>query len=976
MRRRIVAAVFCLSLAWAACTEQATPDSEGARQSEHEAGGAPIMLPTGAYITPLAAPGATLQSLNPGLPSRPDFIAGQPATTAVSPDGRTLLVLTTGYNRNYGDTGTYIPSESYEYVFIFDALAEPPEQRQVIQVYNTFDGLAWTPTGDAFLVSGGMDDNVHIYTQQNGAWAESLPAIDLACGKPCHPRGQGLGLLVGPQAAGLAVNASGTQAVVANFENDTVSVLDLAGRSVIAEVELRPGRIDPNRRGIAGGEFPLWVGIRGNDKAYVSSTRDREVVVIDLAAPQVTNRIAVGGQPNRMILNRSQTRLFVANGNSDTVSVIDTANEQVIEQISTTAPSELFDNSSGWKGANPNSLALSTDEGILYVTNGGTNSVAVIRLGLGSAGNGSAENAEGQSRVIGLIPTGWYPHSVSASADARRLFIANGKSVPGPDEGACRDTLSPDPLALNPCHSRNQYVLQLEKGGLLSFPIPSGRTLAELTRQVGVNNHFVGQRDPYGEQLMAFLRNHIHHVIYIIKENRTYDQVLGDLQFGNGDCDLTIFPEAISPNHHALARQFVTLDRFFDSGEVSGVGWNWTTAARTTDIIEKTQFINYAGRGVTYDWEGTNRNINVGLETVAERQKIQPYTPDDPDLLPGAIDDAAPDAPDKSQADYLWDAAIRRYGPSAVRNYGCYGDLGLYSRPETDPFWPQIVPNPYELQIQQFFPTKASLMDKTDLFFRGYDQKNADYYNFKEWEREFDMYADKGGDLPPLELVRFPHDHFGAFTPRQMGGAFYRVNTPEKQMADNDYAIGLLIEKVAHSRYANDTLIFIIEDDAQDGPDHVDAHRSIGYIVGPYVRQGTVVSRPYTTINMIRTIEEVLDLEPLGLTDGLAEPMTDVFEMVQRPWSYDAIYPAPLFDTDLPHPPDLVLNGRFDPTFMPLHDAAYWDQVTAGQNFAREDALDAASFNQSLWRGVKGENVPYPTVRDGRDLSNNRVQLH
>ena len=971
MRRRIVASMFCLSLVWAGCGELSKPDLEGARQSEQEAGGAPILLPTGAYITPLAAPGATLQSLNPGLPSRPDFIAGEPVTTAVSPNGRTLLVLTSGYNRNYGDSGSYIPAESYEYVFIFDATVEPPEQQQVIQVYNTFDGIAWMPTGDAFLVSGGMDDNIHIYTQQNGAWAESLPAIALACGKPCHPEHQGLGLQVGPQAAGVAVNGSGTQAVVANFENDTVSVLDLAGRSVIAEVELRPGRIDPNRRGTAGGEFPLWVSIRGNDKAYVSSTRDREVVVIDLAAAQVTNRIGVGGQPNRMILNRSQTRLFVANGNSDTVSVIDTATEQVIEEISTTAPRELFDNSRGWKGANPNSLALSTDEGTLYVTNGGTNSVGVIRLGLGSAGNG-ADAAEGQSRVIGLIPTGWYPHSVSDSADARRLFIANGKSVPGPDEGACRDTLSTDPNALNPCRSNNQYVLQLEKGGLLSFPIPSGRALAELTRQVGVNNHFVGQRDPYGEQLMEFLRNRIHHVIYIIKENRTYDQVLGDLEVGNGDPDLTVFPEAISPNHHELARQFVTLDAFFDSGEVSGVGWNWTTAARTTDIIEKTQFINYAGRGVTYDWEGTNRNINVGLETVAERQKLQPSTPDDPDLLPGAIDDASPDAPDKSQADYLWDTAIRRYGPSAVRNYGCYGDLGRYTLPETDPFWPQIVPDPYDKGIQQFFPTKASLLDNTDVYFRGYDQKNADYYNFKEWEREFDIYVDKGS-LPPLELVRFPHDHFGAFTT-----AKYRVDTPEKQMADNDYAIALLIEKVSHSPYADDTLIFIIEDDAQDGPDHVDAHRSIAYVVGPYVRQGTLVSRPYNTVNMLRTIEEVLGLEPLGLTDGLAEPMTDAFEMTLRPWAYDAIYPLPLCDTELPQPARLLLTaqGVCNPADMPLHDAAYWDQVTAGQNFGREDAVDTASFNQALWRGVKGENVPYPTVRDGRDLSNNRAQLH
>ncbi len=964
MRRSIVAAMFVVSLWWTACSEQSEPKPQPARQAEREAGERPILLPTGAYVTPLAAPGATLQSLNPGLPSRPDFIAGQPVTTSLSPDGRTLLVLTSGYNRNNGPNGAVVPEESNEYVFIFDPTVDPPAQRQVIQVPNTFDGLTWTPSGDAFLISGGMNDNIHIYRQQNGVWAESLPAIALG-------HREGLGLLIGPQAAGVAVNASGTRAVVANFENDTASVVDLASRSVVSEIELRPGKINPRDQGIPGGEFPLWVAIRGNDKAYVSSTRDREVVVIDLTIPRVSNRIAVGGQPNRMILNRSQTRLFVSNGNSDTVSVIDTDTERVIEQISTTAPGELFQNSRGWKGANPNSLALSPDDGTLYVTNGGMNSVAVIRLGrdsLGIAADG-LDSGERQSGIAGLIPTGWYPNSVSTSGDGQRLFVVNGKSGPGPNAGACRDTLSIDPDALNACRSRNQYVLQLEKGGLLSLPIPSGRTLAELTRQVGINNHLVGQRDPYGEQVMEFLRNRIHHVIYIVKENRTYDQVLGDLEVGNGDPNLTIFPEAISPNHHALARQFVTLDGFFDSGEVSGVGWNWTTAARTTDIIEKTQFVNYAGRGVSYDWEGANRNINVGLATVAERQKLQPLTPDDPDLLPGAIDDAAPEAPDKSQADYLWDAALRR--GLTVRNYGCYGDLALYTLPEEHPLWPRIVPNPYEQSIRQFFPTKASLMDNSDPYFRGYDQKNADYYNFKEWEREFDMYVE-GGNLPSLELVRFPHDHFGSFA-----AARYRVDTPEKQMADNDYAVGLLIDKVAHSLFANDTLIFIIEDDAQDGPDHVDAHRSIAYVVGPYVRQGTVVSRPYNTVSMLRTIEEVLGLEPMGLTDGLAEPMTEAFEMTLRPWTYDAIYPEPLLATDLPQPATLLLTAREfgNPAALPLHDAAYWERVSASQDFSREDALDVASFNRALWHGIKGDRAPYPVARDGRDLSTDRAQL-
>src|SRR5262249_3539573 len=317
----------------------------------------------------------------------------------------------------------------------------------------------------------------------------------------------------------------------------------------------------------------------------------------------------------------------------------------------------------------------------LYVTNGGTNSVAVVRLGRGAGidseddSDGSDEQGVARGRVVGLIPTGWYPNSVVVSADGQRLFVVNGKSNAGPNEGACRDSLEPNPPPA--CRARNQYVLQLEKAGLLTLPLPSGRELARLTRQVGINNHFLDRLDPYEEQVMQFLRQRIHHVIYIIKENRTYDQVLGDLEVGNGDPELTLFPETTTPNHHALARQFVTLDSFFDSGEVSGVGWDWSTAARTTDIVEKTQFVNYAGRGLRYGWKGTNRSINVGLATPAERQIFQPLTPDDPDLLPGAIDYASPEAPgDTADAEYLWDVALR--SGLSVRNYGCFGDLSRY----------------------------------------------------------------------------------------------------------------------------------------------------------------------------------------------------------------------------------------------------------------------------------------------------------
>jgi hypothetical protein len=231
------------------------------------------------------------------------------------------------------------------------------------------------------------------------------------------------------------------------------------------------------------------------------------------------------------------------------------------------------------------------------------------------------------------------------------------------------------------------------------------------------------------------------------------------------------------------------------------------------------------------------------------------------------------------------------------------------------------------------------------------------------------------GNLPNLMFVRFPHDHFGNFATAIDG-----VNTPDTQMADNDYAVGLLVEKVAKSPFKDNTLIFIIEDDAQNGGDHVDAHRSIAYVVGPYVKQGAVVSTPYNTVSMLRTIEDVLGLEPMGLTDGLASPMADVFEDTLRPWTYTTIVPQVLRATQLPLPPitssnSLPLTEYAKAFAKPRRDAVYWEQVMAGQNFKKEDDLDEERFNRALWHGLIGEDRPYPDIRHGSDLSQDRQRL-
>lgn len=936
------------------CSSSSLPAA--AAQQPSIASTAAESLPTGMSITPTAARGTIFQPLNPDLADRPEFIVDHPITTALSPDAGTLLILTSGFNRNLDAKGHSILTQSSEYVFVYDVHQPVPTKLQVLKIPNTYAGMAWAPDGKRFYVSGGSNDNVHVFEQSEGRWAESGEPVALG-----HKKGLGAPFMhdgesvsISPAAAGLAVNGSGSRLLVANYQNDSVSLIDTASRIKIAELDLRPGVNDRSKKGVAGGEYPYWVAFKGDDKAYVSSLRDREIVVVDLrATPAIRGRIKVHGQPGKMTLNKAQSLLFAVADNSDSVVIVDTASDRVLAEIKTTAPAAVFPNRAGFKGSIPTGLALSPDEKTLYVTNAGTNSVAVIRL----------DRDPDDSRVVGLIPTGWYPNAVSVSADGGLLYVINGKSNPGPNPQGCRNTFSIVP-GERPCSAAEQYILQMEKGGFAVIPLPSTDELQALTAQVAANNHFVPAADEKAREIFSFLRNHVKHVIYIVKENRTYDQVLGDLEKGNGDPRLNLFPDAMTPNHHDLARRFVTLDNFYDSGEVSGNGWNWSTAARATDVTERTIPMNYARRGMTYDVEGVNRGINVGGRSATDRTNAKLDDPED--QLPGSADVAAPDGPeDETGAGYLWDSAAR--AKVSLRNYGFYIDLDRYSdSPDTGPALPKLH-DPAANHTRVAFPTKIQLWDVTDPYFRSFDQSFPDYWRYKEWEREFDDYV-KHDNLPSLELLRLNHDHFGSFKE-----AIDSVNTVETEMADDDYALGLVAEKVAHSKYGKDTLIFVVEDDAQDGPDHVDAHRSIAYVFGPYVKQGAVVSARYNTVSMLRTIEQILGMQPLGLYDALQAPMTEVFSTTQAEWTYSARVPAILRTTKLPLPPPTPAEIKTQ--VQPRHDAAYWAEKTRGFDFSAEDKLDSAQFNLVLWNGLKGEEQPYPSERDGRDLSKDRKRL-
>ena len=922
----------------------------------------PVVLPTGATITPDAAPGSVFQPLAVALPDYPNFVATGAVTTAVSPDGKTLLILTSGFNKQKDVNGKVQPQDSSEFVFVYDISAPTvPVLTQVVLVPNTFSGLAWGPDGAKFYVAGGQDDNLHTYVLSNGLWAEA-PGSPLSLGHKGDVMNQET--QVGPTAAGVGITADGNTVIVANWETDSVTAVDVVNNVVLAEYDLRPGIINPAQTGVAGGEFPFGVVVKGSNTVYVSSARDREIDVLSLAGGvlTLTGRIPVKGNPEKMALNQTQSKLFVTVNNSDSLVIVDTAANTIVGQVNTSAPVGLLGHGKIIpKGSNPNSVTLSPDEKTAYVTNGGTNAVAVINL------------TGKQPVVTGLIPTGWQPNSVSVSPDGKTLYVVNGKSNTGPNPLNCRFINAGGNYGTN-CQnvqaqngSGNQYAWQNMQAGFLVLPLPSPTDLSQLTGLVAQNNGFNLQLSQQDIATMLFLKQHIQHVVYIVKENRTYDQILGDLPVGNGDPTLTQFPQSVTPNLHAIASNFVDFDNFYDTGNGSMDGWQWSTAGRALDLEEKSQIVNYGKGGSNYDSEGTARNVNVGLATVAERQAWQPLYPNDPNLLPGIGNEVGADGP-KGEVGlgYIWDAALRAH--LKVRNYGFFLDLGRGFQIDLNIVDPCGTKPP----TQVAFPAHPSLMKITDLCFRGYDNAFPDFFRYKEWAREFKKQV-KTNSFPALSLLRIPHDHFGSF-----GIATYGVNTPELQMADNDYAVGLVVDKIAHSPYASNTLIFVVEDDPQDGADHISANRSTFFLVGPYVKHGAVVSTHYATPNILRTIEEILGLQNLGVHDAGLPPMTDAFDTTQSTWTFSAFPALVLFNTTLPlldkGLPSYGMKVDLASIPKPTHDAAWWEARTKGFDFSQEDRVPTDLFNRIIWQGLKGD-IPYPTTRSGADLRQNREQL-
>ena len=820
--------------------------------------------PPGLFITPTALPNAVQQDLKPGLAlhnfatNYPNFVAGEAVKAVVSPDGKTLAILTAGMNSLYFPNncdpgtpncgvGTLDTSASTQFLFLYDvsgANKTSPILKQVLQQPNAHVGLVWSPDSKTLYAAGGCDDAVYAYNNNGGSFALSgkislghTPCpVPFTGGPNQNKSGLGLGS-VAPNVAGLAISANGKTLVAANNYNDSISVIDTASGTVRYEYDLRPFASSGAANGTKGGTFPYSVALTGNI-AYVGADRDREIIAVNIATQKLVARIQLDGNPNGITLSADGSTLYVAQDNQDQVAVISTATNKITHKIDTRGPSQL-NLPANTTGAAPTSVAINPATKMIFVVNAGSNSIAVIPL-----------TGPHAFQTVGLLPTAYDPTDVAFSADGSWMYIINGKSDTGPNLGygygnmariAFKTVDPPETNAQESAEltSNNQYQFQLEHASLVSAGVPDTQDLWSLTLQVAANNGYTAQPSDADTNVMNFLHSKIKHVIYIVKENRTFDQILGDLGNGsNGQASLALFGEGVTPSFHRMARNFVTLDNFMDPGDGSMDGWSWSMRGRVTNTETLSQQINYArvNRGVSYEGEGQNRNIPGNLNTTAARDFFfdptgasTPYTNatsslkgGTPNILAGDGDHAATDGPTGYQQGYIFNAVLN--GGGTVRNYGWMANTpgritDASGNPVSDPFTAGVIQTTTANQLlyQNGF---------YDPYFRAYDQSYPDVWRFNEWNREFQQFV-ANGNLPTLEMIRgLSHDHTGNF-----GSALGGVNTPELQQADNDYAVGLLVQAVANSPYAKDTLIIIIEDDCQDGADHVDSHRATTYVV-------------------------------------------------------------------------------------------------------------------------------------------------
>ena len=709
--------------------------------------------------------------------------------------------------------------------------------RRVTQTLDqpaAFVGLVASPDGGTLFASGGNQNLVYRYTWDS-AGATLRDSLGLGTGYP----------------AGLGISPDGRFLYVAENLADSLAVVETATGRVVSRYPVE--------------RYPYGVVVAGDGTVHVSAWGGWTVSVFGAGsngALEPRRQLRVGRHPSALLLNKSGTRLFVASASTDRVAVIDTRTGQRLVELADPPPEGPEE------GSTPNALALSPDGTLLYVAEADNNAVAVFALSPASA---DVPAAAGDDRLAGRIPVDWYPTVLAPAGDSLVVLSAKGKpSTANPEWG----------------HSgrhgdERSYTLGQLAGTLAVLPMPRpSAALEQLTARVAQANRWDQQAGRPASRYPP-----IEHVIYVIKENRTYDQVLGDMPAGDGDTSLVFFPRPVSPNHHALAERFGLYDRFFVNAEVSAQGHSWSTAAYTGDYVEKTVPSVYSDRGRSYDYEGTNR-----------------------DSIPD--DDAA-----EPVNGYLWNLA--QQAGITFRNYGEF----VISAPEADP---DDAPVGYQ-------GTKPFLATHTHPTFPGFDMKIPDQRRADIWLADLAEFVQKK-EMPRLQIVRLPNDH--------TAGARVGAPTPRAYMADNDLALGRMVEALSRSPFWQSTAMFVLEDDAQDGPDHVDSHRSVLLVISPWARAG-VHHRWANTTDVIATMAEILGMGSLSQFDFYGEPLRDIWRSSPDASPYAALQPEVALD-------ELNVAG------------ATGSAESEDLDLAFEDRIPDDEFNRILWRAIKGDAVPYP----------------
>ena len=832
MRTSALAACAALTI----FTAMASSYGDGTPSSRPGAiGGGVTLLPNGWKIVPAG---------------RHVTVGHLPLAMVESPDGRSLMVATNGYDK----PAISVVDPDHLYV------------RASLLLDHAWLGLAWHPDGTRLYVSGAANGTIHELRWNEGQLTRS---VDLVIGRPFEPAIQWDDTM-NPTSrnliGGLAVSPDGRRLFAVDVLGQTFSAVDLASGRVVRTVQLPA---EPYTCVVSPDGSTLFVSVWGA----------AGVMMFDTWSLDPIGEIATGEHPNAMAITRDGKRLFVACANTNAVWVIDVPSRRAVEQISVAM------SPSAPPGSTPNHVSLSPGDRRLLVANADNNVVAVVDV-----------SKPGASSVEGFIPTGWYPTAAMYARDGRQLFVLSGKGL----------TSSPNPRFVD-AHTtvpggESQFVGAMLTGTLSALPNPDREALETLTRMARTVTAYSDEHRlaPAGAPAASPIPKRvgdpspIKHVFYVIRENRTYDQVFGDLDRGNGDPTLTIFGESITPNAHALAREFGVIDNFYVDAEVSYDGHEFSMAAYATDVVQKFWPANYARRGTPFLGEGQGGKRNKYGDLAAPANG------------------------------YLWDACIRQN--LTVRSYGEFAHWADGTR---------------EDRLAGKLKAVASvpgLEGRINPDYAPWELEIPDNRRVDVWLKEFTTH-DARGEVPALSILRLGGDH-------TLGTRAGRP-TPRAMVAENDLALGRVVEAISKSRVWNESAIFVVEDDAQNGPDHVDAHRSIAIVISPFSRRRVVDSTMYTTSGVLRTIELILGLPPMSQYDAAATAMYNAFQATPVATPFVHIAPrVPIDEKNLP--------------------TAWGAEASLHMDFSEPDRTPERELTEIIWRSVRGPaaEVP-PPVRSG-----------